>query len=151
MTLWLRVAERQKERVLAVGASELDRMGDAILLAIAFRNVQRAAEAADAKDFFPGLTGAALAMFRERVPDLREIRDSLEHSDAYFLGEGTRQKKGTFGNWSFSLTNDGGGGVVLKIGSLSVELVSAYDAATDLYRQMFAIFTAALDAEKRPS
>jgi hypothetical protein len=65
---------------------------DGKLFVIALRNVIRAAELC--RDHAPEVVDAALATFRERVPDATKVRNVIEHFDAYERGEGRLQEKG---------------------------------------------------------
>ena len=81
--------QRQAIRTLEQSFS-VDREMDAVLFAVALRNVLRAADFARQVTRNPKIATAVQA-FSSRVPDAVSIRDQLEHFDAYELGRGNLQ------------------------------------------------------------
>jgi len=95
LMFWYRAMDLEADRTLRAEAGALakaDAETDATLFVIALRNVVRAVELC--RDHAPEVVDAALAKFREQVPDADKIRNITEHFDAYERGEGRLQEKG---------------------------------------------------------
>jgi len=72
----------------------------------------------------------ALDQFAAAVPSAKHVRDVLEHFDAYASCEGRRPETGAQGHWMPRLSFDPD--PALNVGDLSVDLLSAADAAVEL-------------------
>jgi hypothetical protein len=96
---WAQTVAQQAKRIEAADSlSDInEHPRDADLLILALRNVVRAAKFA--RDVAPGegrkgLIDATLSEFDASFPDAKDIRDIIEHFDAYTQGVGNLQKKG---------------------------------------------------------
>jgi hypothetical protein len=106
---------------------------DAHFLLVAIRNVLRNAELLR-KLTGDGRVDRALRQFDRRFPDARNLRDVLEHFDAYLLDEGRLQGDGKVGaGASLTLAWAGPHGLVLAYyDRFEVALQDAGTAAIDL-------------------
>lgn len=95
---WALAADIQRDRVLDRSAGAFTNQLDATLLALAIRNVVRAAEWA--RGVVPARAEAALSAFDVRVPNATDVRDLLEHFDEYERGKGKLQKSGAVRNYN---------------------------------------------------
>jgi hypothetical protein len=95
LMFWWGAMDLEADRTLGTEAgpqAKAEAEVDATLFTIALRNVIRAAELCRAHA--PDVVDAALATFREQVPDVDKIRNIVEHFDAYERGEGRLQDQG---------------------------------------------------------
>jgi len=78
------------------------RRGDMYLFAMAVRQVLRFAELAlrVAPEDSRGLIGQAISAFEATAPDLKNIRDVLDHFDEYIMGTGRTYEAKTPEYWS---------------------------------------------------
>jgi hypothetical protein len=119
---------------------------DTCLFAIALRNFLRAAElmqaVADERHARP--LGDALRRFYESAPDVKDIRDVLEHFDAYAQGRGKLQVE----TMPFSLLHEStGGGFRLHVIGLdrpagevaSLDIHSAAQAVMSLCKEIVSV------------
>lgn len=95
---WALAAELQRDRVVNRSAGRFVNQVDATLLAVAIRNVVRAAEWA--KRFDAARVSAALGVFDSRVPNAVAVRNMLEHFDKYERGQGNLQQAGKVRNYN---------------------------------------------------
>jgi hypothetical protein len=134
--IWAEAVDATANRILANQDVTSVATGDAALLAVAVRNVLRAAElaqkvttGAEAAKF-----AAAIAKFRQVLPDAEDLRDILNHFDRYEIGQGQLQKQarqtgGTTEYYRISLDRDT---FVLEVGSLTIDVRKAKEAAMEL-------------------
>jgi hypothetical protein len=146
VSVWAKSTARQGERVLDISAALVAKpLGagwdedihdqveyEVALFAVALRNLIRAVEWA-AKSHAPTLT-TALKQFHQVIPNAVDVRNLLEHFDAYEQGRGRLQKlkrvtgraKGqpAIADYSFSFAHTAGtvlvefsGGPVLDVGA----------------------------------
>lgn len=105
------------------------RIADALLLLSAIRRLEmlceRIAEHAAAAE-----VKAALLAFREQAPDAKDLRDVLEHLDAYAVRRGHRSATGAQEHWWPRVGADPD--PFITIGKLHVDLNRAADAAVTL-------------------
>jgi hypothetical protein len=106
---WLEAVARQSERVAAApntGAGQVE----ILLFVTALRNVIRGAEKILGGDH------EAVRAFHQAVPGAKDVRDMLEHFDAYVGGQGRLQERNA-PQWivSYSPTVLGGGEQIIHI------------------------------------
>jgi hypothetical protein len=123
LMVWSNAADTQGKRLLTEGASgpaaRMNRQGDAILFAFAVRQVLRAAELV--RDLCPpgvarDAIDDALRGFHAGLPDVKDVRDVMDHFDDYATGKGKLQAKmlqpATFTYWTergpYTPITDGG-------------------------------------------
>lgn len=85
MHMWFCAAERQESRLVPDAAGVPDQ-GEFFLFVDAMRNVVRAARR------ILGAAHPAIAAFESAAPDLKTLRDMIEHFDEYVVGEGRLQE-----------------------------------------------------------
>lgn len=97
LLLWERGAELSYDRVVAQRDDEVASAVDARFLALAIRNVLRAAVWArnHSEGEAMAAIGKAISEFDSAVPRAREVRDIIEHFDEYERGRGDLQKNGS--------------------------------------------------------
>jgi len=108
----------------------VQRQSDAALLAVAVRNVLRAAIAVAALGDDEVLD-AAIKAFDAALPGASDLRDVLEHFDAYEARRGNLQKSGRMEAYHVFYER-GADHYVLHVGDLALEVDTATDAAIDL-------------------
>lgn len=103
--VWSHAVERQHERVMS-SSTDIDQEVDALLYAVALRNLYRVAEMAE--PFDPAGMTSAIAVFNDAVPDARKARNLVEHFDAYETRDPKRHLKhiSTWSVW-YESTSDG--------------------------------------------
>lgn len=92
--LWGQAVHRLAASIERSELSDVPAQVDAMLLAVAFRNVYRAAEWAS-RTVSPagqGLLRRALEQVDRELPDAKDVRDMLEHFDEYEAGKGRLQQ-----------------------------------------------------------
>lgn len=90
---WSIAVRSQAERIKAGGG--VTKLPDAYLLVVAVRNVRRAAEMASRHvrtDEARSRIAAAIGLFDNELPGVKEVRDVLEHFDEYSQGRGRLQQ-----------------------------------------------------------
>ena len=134
--IWAEAVDATANRILANQDVTSVATGDAALLAVAVRNVLRAAElaakvttGAEAAKF-----AAAITNFRQILPDAENLRDVLNHFDRYEIGQGelqrdARRSGGTTEFYRIRLNRDT---FVLEVGPLSIDVRKAKEAAIEL-------------------
>jgi hypothetical protein len=100
---WAHAVQIEGRRILEEGPTTADAFVDSILLALALRNLLRSADLARkvitkydetwALDLSNEVT-VAIRECEDKTPGIKDLRDVLEHFDAYELGLGNLQKKG---------------------------------------------------------
>lgn len=150
--LWCRAVRLQAERVLQ-GERRLDSQVDALLLLVALRQASRAADLIAEESDDEATSAAvrsALHAFDERVPDVKDLRDVVEHFDDYMRGLGNLSHPRTsmnrripsssaasqfpiFYSWS-------GERYILHVGLMSVDVGDAAEAARDLEETILGLF-----------
>lgn len=117
--------QRQAGRIEAAPLEEAQT--DSLLLADALRNVLRGAERV------LGKTSSAVQAFRKAVPEAENVRNMLEHFDAYVEGKGRHQKDGNVrpDDWRPLWVRDGDGCKV-RIGPYELNVASAGEASARL-------------------
>jgi hypothetical protein len=95
---WALAAEVQRDRVIEGGGGDFMNQLDATFLAIAIRNVVRAARWAEPLE--ANAVKTARAEFDSRVPNAVDVRNMLEHFDKYEMGKGDLQIAGKVRNYS---------------------------------------------------
>jgi hypothetical protein len=136
LSLWHHAVQAQRCRILEAPPREtIPRNVDALLFTIALHDVARAVKAIG--DRFGGRhSGDALAVFELRVPRFKDIRDVVEHFDAYEAGEGKLQSAkagaGRIGELLWMLTWSGGVCLINVADGLQLEVASAAMVADDL-------------------
>lgn len=149
--VWLEAVELQRRRVLELSRPmppqppyEDNRAAleaELVLFAVALRNLIRAVEWAS--DFEPDPITQALDDFDAKVPHAVDIRDLLEHFDAYEQGRGNlqggkpqkrkrKQQAPTIGDYAYSFVHDAEGTHLKFKGNLGLNVVKAADAAKQL-------------------
>lgn len=100
LLLWARGAEMSYERIVADRDNKVGNEVDARFLALAVRNVLRAARLACNHTDGASMTAiqAPIDDFDAAVPNAIDVRDIIEHFDDYVRGKGNRQKNGTMLN-----------------------------------------------------
>ena len=106
------------------------RFAEALLLLTAIRRLELVTERI-AEHTGDEAIAAALASFRDDVPDAKDLRDVLEHLDQYAVGQGRRPRTGAQGHWWPRVGYDHGRTFV-TIGDLHVDLDAAAAAAVEL-------------------
>lgn len=100
LLIWAYAVDLSLKRLTADEAEAIDRQTDARFLAVAIRNVLRGATWA--YNVIGGeprkMVLAALTQFDNALPDAVDVRDILEHFDAYAQGRGERQKDNSMRN-----------------------------------------------------
>ena len=90
LAIWERGVYLQRHRILESDETGISRRADAQLLALALRQVLRLAECCRA--VAPHNTWStidlALKRFKDTSPDVKDLRDVLDHMDAYLRGVG---------------------------------------------------------------
>jgi hypothetical protein len=107
------------------------RQADAALMAVAVRNVLRAAEAVAALGTDADLD-AALATFRAKLPGVKDLRDVLEHFDAYASNHGRLQRAGEAPGGYRVFYERPVLRYMLHVGDLVLDVDDAAEAAGDL-------------------
>jgi hypothetical protein len=85
---WAEAIDLQSQRILAPRVTTMDAIVDANLMLLALRNLVRAAEAASRHTKDQRITDAVASL-----PGIVDMRDVVEHFDAYLDGKGKLQKK----------------------------------------------------------
>lgn len=131
--------DRLADRALASdSATTVEHIGDAALLALALRNVVRAAEMARelVNDVERSKVDEALAAFAAVIPGAGDARNVLEHFDAYAAGVGFREideRETGRAITSYRVFYERGAGYyVLHVGPLRLDVAVAGDAARQL-------------------
>ena len=98
LMMWERVTATMRTRILDPESDHATRQGDAHLFAMAVRQVIRFAELirklAPNRSPLRGAIDSALAMFHKTCPQAKDIRDVLDHWDAYMQGVGNAYPAG---------------------------------------------------------
>ncbi len=110
----------------------ISRITDAQLMVLMLGRLARLAGLVSRSAYATPALQKAIARFEEIVPDVRELRDTDEHFDAYGAGEGRRQKKGEppF-RWGFSHV---AGELYLSYGPYRINSTEALAAGQLLHR-----------------
>jgi hypothetical protein len=134
--IWAEAADAIANRILANQEVTSVATGDAALLIIAVRNVLRAAELAQkvSTGAEEARIAAAIAKFRQELPDAEDMRDILDHFDRYEIGQGylqrdARKSGGSTEFYRVSLDRDT---FTVKVGSLSLDVQKVKEAAIEL-------------------
>jgi hypothetical protein len=134
--IWAEAVDATANRILANQDVTSVATGDAALLAVAVRNVFRAAELAQKVTTGPEAArfAAATAKFRQQLPEAENLRDVLNHFDRYEIGQGKLQKdaRKTGGTTEFYRIWLNRETFVLEVGSLSIDVRKAKEAAIEL-------------------
>ncbi|MEW6475335.1 MAG: hypothetical protein AB1679_24025 [Actinomycetota bacterium] len=89
---WAEAIDLQRQCILAPSATTMNAIVDANLMLLALRNLVRAAEAAACHTKDQRITDA-VDTFKASLPGIVDMRDVVEHFDAYLDGKGKLQKK----------------------------------------------------------
>ena len=121
---WWRAADLAAQMITPVLGS-FDRQAAALLFATATRNVERAGAAIVGEDH------PAMVAYHQAVPAVVDVRDMLEHFDAYLANTGKLQKKKTVTGFTVFFAHDGQS-LTLHVGGLSIRVEDARAAARQL-------------------
>jgi hypothetical protein len=109
---------------------------DAYLFAVALAQVVKAAEITDGA-LGSVETRAALKSFRAAFPHATDVRNVVEHWEAYAEGKGRLQKRGGFGPVDLlNVTENKRRELVLEVGPLKLNIRQAAWAARRLYEKI---------------
>ena len=124
---WARAMRVQRDRVCDASATTGDRVTDAVLFAVALRDLLRVAETS-AKWFESEGIRLALEHLGDRMPDLRELRDALEHFDECEVGAGKQRQSA----YRLGFRESADHFELGVAGGLTIDIVVAEDAASEL-------------------